>query len=440
MGRNYIRRGNWYYYLRRVPKRISQYDPRTLIRIALKTKEEKEARRITSIYDDFIEKYWADLIRSGKTDPDLKRFDQIRALAKAHGFAYKNMAEVLDSPFQEVLTRIEMVADSTHKAGGLLGGSVSSGVKLKDCMELYWPLCVDRFTEKNEHQIRKYKNPRNLAMKHFIHVVGDRDISKVERSHVLRFRSWLMERIANDEIGGNMANKSMRYVKDVLKTVALSLEIDVDYELLFNKTRVQEVYDARPPFEARFVQDVFINSMPFEELAYEARMLVYFMMDTGARENELIGLDPEQDFFLDASVPHIWIRKNKLRGLKTKNSDRKIPLVGISLWAARQVFPFGFKKYHENPDTASNKINKYLRENNLKPTGEHTLYSLRHTFKDRLRDAGAPEEVIDELMGHIKNGVQYGRGHTLETKHKWLQKIAYKVPESFQERSREEAG
>jgi len=45
-----------------------------------------------------------------------------------------------------------------------------------------------------------------------------------------------------------------------------------------------------------------------------------------------------------------------------------------------------------------------MREHNLKPTPNHSLYSLRHTFKDRLRDAQAPEEIIDELMGHKKKG------------------------------------
>ena len=69
----------------------------------------------------------------------------------------------------------------------------------------------------------------------------------------------------------------------------------------------------------------------------------------------------------------------------------------------------------------------YFRENDLKPTPAHSLYSLRHTFKDRLRDAGAPEEVIDELMGHKKSGPKYGRGHMLENKYEWLKRIEFSV-------------
>ena len=66
----------------------------------------------------------------------------------------------------------------------------------------------------------------------------------------------------------------------------------------------------------------------------------------------------------------------------------------------------------------------------MRPTPEHSAYSLRHTFKDRLRDygeMGAPEEIIDELMGHKKPGLNYGRGHKLETKHKILSDIAYDI-------------
>jgi integrase len=176
-----------------------------------------------------------------------------------------------------------------------------------------------------------------------------------------------------------------------------------------------------------FVQSQFLDSNLLAQLNDQARALVLMMIETGARESELIGLTPD-DYFLDAEIPHIWIRKNKLRTLKTKSSDRKIPLVGISLVAAREVAFEGIVRYQGNPYSASGTINKYLADNGLKPTAKHSLYSLRHTFKDRLRDAAAPEEVIDELMGHKKSGPKYGRGHLLETKHEWLTKIAFKVP------------
>ena len=154
-------------------------------------------------------------------------------------------------------------------------------------------------------------------------------------------------------------------------------------------------------------------------------MLLYAMSDTGARESELIGLRGE-DIFLDGDIPYIWIQPYKNHELKTLQSKRQIPLVGASLFAFRQL-PHGFLHY-TNPDTASSTVNKFLRENDLKPSSRHSLYSLRHTFKDRLRDTEAPEEIIDELMGHKKKGPKYGRGHLLEKKYKWMQEIAFTPP------------
>ncbi len=201
-------------------------------------------------------------------------------------------------------------------------------------------------------------------------------------------------------------------------------EVNVDFDILFVKTKLKQIEQSRPPFESQYVQDIFLNSDSLNGLNDEARLLVFAMADTGARESELIGLEPE-DILLNEEIPYIWIRARENKALKTITSERKIPLVGSSLYAFQRL-PSGFNKY-KNADTASTTINKYLRENELKPSEKHSLYSLRHTFKDRLRDAGAPEEVIDELMGHKKSGPKYGRGHILDTKLEWLQKIAFSV-------------
>ena len=62
------------------------------------------------------------------------------------------------------------------------------------------------------------------------------------------------------------------------------------------------------------------------------------LMDTGARLAEIVGLRVEDVDLLDP-VPFIHIRPNgKLgRTLKTPQSERRVPLVGEALWAARQA-------------------------------------------------------------------------------------------------------
>jgi integrase len=255
-------------------------------------------------------------------------------------------------------------------------------------------------------------------------VIGDKPLADLARGDILRYRQYWMDRVADGSAVAGTVNKNMQYVRDILQLVCTAQEIEIGVDALFARTRLKELDNSRPPFEARFVQETLLSGNALSGLNTEARLLIFAMADTGARESELIGLQPE-DILLEGNIPHIWIRARDDHALKTLHSERKIPLVGSSLYAFSEL-PHGFTHYR-NADTVSTTINKYLRENDLKPTDAHSLYSLRHTFKDRLRDAGAPEEVIDELMGHRSRGPKYGRGHMLETKHEWLTKIAFRV-------------
>jgi hypothetical protein len=46
----------------------------------------------------------------------------------------------------------------------------------------------------------------------------------------------------------------------------------------------------------------------------------------------------KQDFIgLDADLPYVCVTKYPWRNLKTSSSERKIPLVGEALWAARRI-------------------------------------------------------------------------------------------------------
>jgi integrase len=410
---------------------LAAYDRRKQVRISLKTTNEREAAKRASIYDDFIEKYWRDLVRGDSVDTDLSEYHKTVALAQAHGFAYKDMSEIATGSLDELLARTEAIEGrSVEVSAALLGAVKPLQLKLSGCPDKYRPLCSDRLVERSELQVRKYMNPRNAALRDFMKAVGDIPLSRIDRAVILKFRTWLMKRVARNEITGHTANKQIGFVKDILITVGMNEQIDTDFKPLFVDVRLVENVESRPPFEAAYVQKTFLSGNAFEGMNEQAQMLIYMMVETGARESELIGLMPE-DYFLNEKIPYIWIRKNQLRSLKTRTSDRQIPLVGVSLMAAKRICATGLTRYQASPDTASASIGKYLREHDLKPTPRHSLYSLRHTFKDRLRDEGAPEEVIDELMGHKKAGPKYGRGHLLDTKYEWLQKITFKPPKKF---------
>jgi integrase len=59
----------------------------------------------------------------------------------------------------------------------------------------------------------------------------------------------------------------------------------------------------------------------------------------------------------------------------------------------------------------------------------HTFHSIRKTVVTQLENAGVPEGVSADIVGHEKNTMTYGLysgGNSLEVKRKALEKISYK--------------
>ena len=157
----------------------------------------------------------------------------------------------------------------------------------------------------------------------------------------------------------------------------------------------------------------------------DARLVLYVMIETGLRPSEIVNLR-ENTISLGAPIPFIRVTADGRR-LKTAHSEREIPLVGVAL-NALQLRPAGFPKYRDHSTGLSATVNKFLFENGLRPTKDHTLYSLRHSFKDRLVAAEAPDSLIDSLMGHKTYKPKYGKGPPLELKLKYLTQIAFATP------------
>ncbi|MEQ9229734.1 MAG: hypothetical protein RIF46_03570 [Cyclobacteriaceae bacterium] len=415
------KRGNKFSYRRRVPSELTHLDPRKEVKISLRTGEYKEAIVRASIYNEQIECFWQSLLTTNDSKNFNKDYRNAVQMAKAYGFRYKNINQIARSDISEIVDRLSTELDPKQKANALLGGAGESKIRLSDSINLYWGLTHDRLYNKSEHQIRKWKNPRKAAMKNFIKVVSDKYLHDVVRSDVLEFRKWWNEKLS-EGMSPISANKQMRFIRDIMQIVAINNEIDIDYDPLFTKVNFRNNNSSRPPFEASFVQNTLLPKLSV--LNERDQAVIMAIADTGARLSEIFGLLPD-DIKLSEDMPYIWIRPHEGYNLKTKSSERKIPLVGTALMAF-QRFPGGFE-HTGNPDSFSNNVNKILTNNNLRPTPRHSIYSLRHTFKDRLRDIEAPEEIIDDLMGHKKGGPKYGRGHKLETKLKWLRKSAFNM-------------
>lgn len=169
------------------------------------------------------------------------------------------------------------------------------------------------------------------------------------------------------------------------------------------------------------------------EMDDDVRWLAALISDTGLRLSEAAGLT-FSDIKLDKKYPHIIVREHPHRRLKTDASERIVPLVGASLWAAQRLldnkdelqslcFPRYASETSTNSNSASAGINKWLKS--FTDNGV-VIHGMRHSFRDRLRAIDAPLEVIDQLGGWSRKtvGQGYGDGYGLEQLSKWMLKLS----------------
>jgi len=169
------------------------------------------------------------------------------------------------------------------------------------------------------------------------------------------------------------------------------------------------------------------------EIADERRLLIALISDTGMRLSEALGLVWD-DIKLNHEYPHMNLNPHPWRRLKTSSSKRLIPLVGASFEAVkvmhRQITTqFLFPSYaNENEckgNSCSAALNKWLKQY----APDSVIHSFRHSFRDRLRNAGVQSEMIDQLGGWSNQSVGqgYGNGFNLRELHKSMKLIARQI-------------
>ncbi|WP_417526198.1 tyrosine-type recombinase/integrase [Marinovum sp.] len=409
---------------RRVPKRYAAVEPRKHVWVALGTDSLSEAETKSGLLWEQLVAGWEAMLAGDTSDAE-RRFEAAQELARAQGFRYLSARQVAKLPVDELLERVEAIPARDSKvdraqAAALLGGAQRPEITVSRALELYWELAREKTLGKSADQLRKWENPRKKAVQAFIGVVGNKPISQINGDDMLDFRAWWLERIENEGLKPSSANKDLIHLGEVLKTVNQMKRLGLDLPLAGLSFKEGE-QTQRPPFSTAWIRDRLIIPGALAGLNSEARLILLAMVNTGARPSELAALTPEQ-IRLDGPVPHIAIEP-VLRQLKSANARRVLPLCGVSLEAMRAA-PDGFPRYRDSASSLSATINKYLRENHLMETPRHTLYGLRHSFEDRMLEAGIDERIRRDLMGHALDRERYGKGASLVHLQKLLQTIA----------------
>jgi integrase len=420
---NLIYRTKTWYFNRRVPVKYREYDSRKIIRTSLNTDSKTQAVKLASVENLKLEKYWESLLATGRKHSH-DYYKQAIKRSEVLGFDYLAADILATGDLRQLIKRLLFVDAENLKqpiVEAVLGGVEMPVIKLDDALNKYLEISRDIILDKDPNQIRKWRNPRKLAIKNLINCIGNKPVNELTRSDMLKFRDWWIDRLEDENLMPNTANKNFIQINTIITTVSKNYRLKLDVDHIFADLLFDESYEPRPPFTTEFICDVLLNEEKLKGMNEVSQCLLKVFAETGVCFSEQSGILPE-DIILNAEIPHIIITPRKKKRLKTKYRKRVIPLVGHAL----DVFmkhPLGFSHLVINPDSFSASVNKYLSENNMLPTNHHTVYSLRHSVQDRLLRLNAPDRVQAQIMGHKYNRPDYGVGATLEHKAEWLETI-----------------
>jgi integrase len=261
------------------------------------------------------------------------------------------------------------------------------------------------------------------SIKYLKDCLGCRSLDQYTSADAAKLRDWLVSR----GLGSSSVQRNFSCIKAVVNFVILELGLTCRNPFSGVYLHGDNASKKRKPISLDNLKRLQAKCLQVDD---DLRHLVALISDTGMRLSEATGL-MNSDIKLDCDYPHIVIKPHPHRSLKTLSSERIVPLVGQSLWAARRIIEstdslYCFPRYTSssgcNANSASAAINKWIK---TVAGAEAVIHGLRHSFRDRLRSVEAPSEVIDQLGGwSLKTvGQGYGDGYQLDILSKWIKKI-----------------
>ncbi|MDC0548884.1 tyrosine-type recombinase/integrase [Alphaproteobacteria bacterium] len=366
-------RNETYYFLKRVPYDLKEYYSVKRLCFSLKTKSYSSALRITKSVLQRLEDYWLGI-----------------------------RLQKMDIPAIHLVKANDNIDDSSPL--------------ISDALDLYLKL-------KGEGKDKTFIRTANRNIEYIIKVLGNKSIRLYFSSDASKFRDWLMEQ--------GMSNSTLKRVFSSVKAIInLSInEYGLDITNPFSKAYLPSIDNEVR--ESISLKDIKIIQSISKKEDDELRWLLLLLSDSGMRLSEALGLSKD-DIKLNNLIPHIKVIPHPWRRLKTRTSERYIPLTKESEWACMRILEhnndsiFAFPRYTSvngcKANSASAALNKWLKS---KLKDDYVVHGFRHSFRDRLRAKECPSEIIDQLGGWSLRsiGQGYGKGYELSVLSKWMKQI-----------------
>ena len=370
----YTKRGV-FYFSKKIPTDLRHHYKKPIITQSLRTKSKMDAEKASKLFSSRLEEYWLNL-----------RFREMQIPA----------AHLLNStPSQNLHSTLPTI---------------------EDARDLYLRV-------KGEHRHNTFFSHTKRSVAYLTQCLGCHSLDQYSSADASKLRDWLRKKgLSTASIQRNFAS-----IKALVNFTILELGLDCRNAFTGVYLSADDRQPERQPLSPDQLSRIKTACYKRDD---ESRWLVALMSDTGMRLAEAVGL-MRKDIVLNHPYPHINLVPYSHRSLKTRSSERTIPLVGASLWAAKQILAssgddYCFPRYtdhsHCNSNSASAAINKWIKT----MAGDNAvIHGFRHSFRDRLREVEAPSDLIDQLGGWSPQNVgeAYGNSYSLKVKSKWIERL-----------------
>jgi integrase len=277
----------------------------------------------------------------------------------------------------------------------------------------------------------------NSVIAFAIKIIGDLQLRDIHRAEGKTIRdAYLVTGIKTASV-----QRSLSILSAVFNVAKLEFELEIKNP--FSSLEIQDLHDDAKDVTAFTEAELGIlvpAILSAGDSDLRSATIIGIQLETGLRQAEALYLRTD-DLFLNEPIPYVHIRAHKElnRPIKNKNSERRVPLVGISLVAAQRALAAntgtGWLFNHVEgplPRLVDNRRTlKWLRS--IVP-GDKGTHSFRYAVEIRLTLANIPQGIIDAVTGHtsktksrIASG--YFGGWPLDRLQEALLKIALPIPE-----------
>jgi integrase len=370
-----FKKGAVFYYSRVVPSDLIKHYQRKRIVLSLRTTSYQDARILSNDYSSKLDQYWLGL-----------------------------RLQCSDIP------AIQLVQSSSVNLQ-------SKFPTIEEAKELY-------FKVKGKNKPKLYFISASRNIRYVVNCLGNLPIDCYSTKDAAKFRQWLTDK--------GVSNSTLQRIFSSIKAIVnlCIQEQGLECSNPFAKVYLPSITDAKKRHPVS-IPDLINLSNECTKVDDDIRHLVAIIINTGMRLSEALGL-LVTDLHLNEKIPYVIIQPHNHRRLKTQASERIVPLLGVSLWAAKQIQTNNFSKYcfprYIIDDTcksnsASSTLNKWLKTIG---NSNNVIHGIRHSWRDRLRNVDSPLDMVDQLGGWSLRSVgqSYGSGYSLETMNKYMILIA----------------